>query len=143
MFPFSSHFVYLILAMNCSIGSSGWGNHLICNKKYHFLLPSKDTVSACLSFEGNASNTMDSLASKCNFIELQGHTMHGVFHSNGFGHLLCINGAETGSDLAGYQIMEFWERLCTGLRARFVSSLSTPPNQNKHTHLREYLAQAK
>ncbi|KAK4484107.1 hypothetical protein RD792_011327 [Penstemon davidsonii] len=51
----------------------------------------------------------------------QGHSMHGVFHSNGFGHLLCINGSEFGSDLAGYQIMEFWDRLCSGLGARKVS----------------------
>lgn len=102
--------------------SSGWGDHMICNKKYHFLLPSKDTVSACLSFEGNSSvNATASIASKSNLIVLQGHTMHGVFHSNGFGHLLCINGAETGSDLAGYQIMEFWDRLCSGLRARSVN----------------------
>ncbi|KAL3502133.1 hypothetical protein ACH5RR_036582 [Cinchona calisaya] len=103
---------------------SGWGDHLICNKKYHFLLPSKDTISACISYEGNTINatTARSIASKSkNLIELQGHTMHGVFHSNGFGHLLCINVAETGSDLAGYHIMEFWDRLCTGLRAREVS----------------------
>ncbi|KAJ7982486.1 PHD finger protein family [Quillaja saponaria] len=49
------------------------------------------------------------------------HTMYGVFHSNGFGHLLCVNGLEMGSDLAGHQILEFWDRLCTGLRARKVS----------------------
>ncbi|XP_031383441.1 PHD finger protein MALE STERILITY 1 [Punica granatum] len=49
------------------------------------------------------------------------HSLHGVFHSNGFGHLLCINGVEGGSELAGFQIMDFWDRLCTGLRARKVS----------------------
>ncbi|CAI9785514.1 unnamed protein product [Fraxinus pennsylvanica] len=57
-----------------------------------------------------------------NLIGLQGYTMHGAFHTNGFGHLLCINGLEMGSDLAGYQFMEFWDRLCTGLgamKARF------------------------
>jgi len=46
--------------------------------------------------------------------------MHGVFHSNGFGHLLCVNGLETGSNLGGNQIMEFWNRLCNGLQARLV-----------------------
>lgn len=106
---------------------------MICNKKYHFLLPSKDTVSACLSFEGNSGNTTDSLVCKSNFIELPGHCMHGVFHSNGFGHLLCINGAETGADLDGYQIMEFWDRLCSGLRARCVSGLCPSPTKTK-TH---------
>ncbi|KAI3453219.1 hypothetical protein Pfo_009882 [Paulownia fortunei] len=86
----------------------GWGHHMICNKKYHFLLPSK---------AGSGEYC------KSNVIELQGegHSLHGVFHSNGFGHLLCINGSETGSDLAGYQIMEFWDRLCSGIGARKVS----------------------
>ncbi|KAL2545738.1 PHD finger protein MALE STERILITY 1 [Forsythia ovata] len=60
--------------------------------------------------------------------------MHGVFHTNGFGHLLCINGLETGSDLAGYQIMEFWDRLCTGLGARKVSFKDT--SQKKGMDLR-------
>lgn len=44
-----------------------------------------------------------------------------MFHSNGFGHLLCINGSKTMSGLTGYQIMEFWDRLCSGLGARKVS----------------------
>ncbi|KAL9166768.1 hypothetical protein ABFS82_05G052300 [Erythranthe guttata] len=87
----------------------GWGHHMICNKKYHFLLPSKANSGGQYS--------------KSNLIELQGenHTLHGVFHSNGFGHLLCINGSKTGSNLTGYQIMEFWDRLCSGLGARKVS----------------------
>ncbi|PIN14883.1 PHD Zn-finger protein [Handroanthus impetiginosus] len=86
----------------------GWGNYMTCNKKYHFLLPSK----AC---SGEYC--------KSNIIDIQGddHSLHGVFHSNGFGHLLCINGLETGSDLPGYQIMDFWDRLCSGLGARKVS----------------------
>ncbi|CAI9096894.1 OLC1v1033140C1 [Oldenlandia corymbosa var. corymbosa] len=103
----------------------GWGEHLICNKKYHFLLPSKDTISAHLSYEGHFSMSSFPAAAiatcKSNLIELQGHTLHGVFHSNGFGHLLCVNGLETGSDLPGHQIMDFWDRLCTGLKAREVS----------------------
>jgi hypothetical protein len=32
--------------------------------------------------------------------------------------LLCVNGMEAVSTLAGWQIMDFWDRLCTGLRAR-------------------------
>ncbi|CAK9173043.1 unnamed protein product [Ilex paraguariensis] len=31
----------------------GWGHHMICNNKYHFLVPSKDTVMACTSYQGN------------------------------------------------------------------------------------------
>ncbi|XP_009775431.1 PHD finger protein MALE STERILITY 1 [Nicotiana sylvestris] len=108
----------------------GWGNHLICNKKYHFLLPSKDTIAACLRYDHQGGNNNQNTnytdgeirsKSSSNLIELEGHIMHGVFHSNGFGHLLCINGLETGSDLPGHSIMDFWDRLCIGLRARKVS----------------------
>ncbi|KAK3222283.1 hypothetical protein Dsin_009308 [Dipteronia sinensis] len=93
----------------------GWGHNMVCNKKYHFILPSKNMVAAFLNCGGNDE------AVKSNLVELQGHIMHGVFHSNGFGHLLCLNGVETGSDLTGQQLMHFWDRLCTGLRARKVS----------------------
>ena len=101
---------------------------MVCNKKYHFVLPSTDTMvaAACLInskvARGNNNNStyVDIPAGKSSLslVELEGHIMHGVFHSNGFGHLLCVNGAETGSDLPGHQILEFWDRLCTGLRAR-------------------------
>lgn len=109
---------------------------MICNKRYHFLLLSKDmVVQACLNCNGNKHN-YDSAGNNNNnnknnsysvidkisnlVVESQGHVMHGVFHSNGFGHLLCVNGVEKGSDLAGYQILEFWDRLCTGLGARLA-----------------------
>lgn len=59
-------------------------------------------------------------------------SMHGVFHSNGFGHLLCINGVELGLELPGFQIMDLWDRLCTGLRARFVIPWSVTPAVNPH-----------
>ncbi|XP_054776532.1 PHD finger protein MALE STERILITY 1 [Prosopis cineraria] len=107
----------------------GWGNHFICNKKYHFVLPSKETLATSLSCEevpceaiAEAGAMMSNNNNgKSKLIELQGHMMQAVFHSNGFGHLLCVNGLETGSDLAGHQIMDFWDRLCTGLQARKVS----------------------
>ncbi|KAB2620115.1 PHD finger protein MALE STERILITY 1-like [Pyrus ussuriensis x Pyrus communis] len=119
----------------------GWGQHMVCNKKYHFVLPSSDTmVAACWNGKGgNASdgglllpnptttNYPNERKSSNNLVELEGHMMHGVFHSNGFGHLLCVNGVETGFDLAGRQILDFWDRLCTGLHARKVSL-----NDNSH-----------
>ncbi|KAK6921573.1 Zinc finger, PHD-finger [Dillenia turbinata] len=101
----------------------GWGHHMKCNKKYHFVVPSKGTaamIGADLSCPGNCGRahiTKD----RSELVEIQGHALHGVFHSNGFGHLLCINGMEMGSDLTGHQIMELWDRLCIGLRARKVS----------------------
>ncbi|XP_030551641.1 PHD finger protein MALE STERILITY 1 [Rhodamnia argentea] len=98
----------------------GWGQHLICNKKYHFLLLSKDITPASLISKDDSIDA-NPMKVKCNLTEAHGHTMHGVFHSNGFGHLMCINGLESGSDLPGFQIMDFWDRLCTGLKARKVS----------------------
>lgn len=107
---------------------TGWGQHMISNMKYHFVVPSKETAamaSTCLSCQGNnccADGTI--LAASCgaskssSLVELEGHTLHGVFHCNGFGHLLCVNGLEMGSDLNGHQIMDFWDRICTTLRAR-------------------------
>lgn len=101
----------------------------MCNKKYHFLLPSKDTIAACVEggasqkYKTDCSNNIggEIIRSKLNLIEIEGHMMHGVFHSNGFGHLLCVNGSlESTSDLPGHSIMDFWDRLCIGLRARFV-----------------------
>ncbi|KAL3370071.1 hypothetical protein AABB24_007220 [Solanum stoloniferum] len=112
----------------------GWGNNLMCNKKYHFLLPSKDTIGACVEggggqkykYKTDSNNNIggEIIKSKLNLIEIEGHMMHGVFHSNGFGHLLCVNGSletPTSSDLPGHSIMDFWDRLCIGLRARKVS----------------------
>jgi hypothetical protein len=100
--------------------SSGWGQHMICNKKYHFLLPSKETGAAYLNCEANGAGPPNDKDS--NLVESQGHLMHGVFHSNGFGHLLRVNGVEMGSDLAGHHILDFWDRLCIGLRARWISA---------------------
>ncbi|XP_023734537.1 PHD finger protein MALE STERILITY 1 [Lactuca sativa] len=110
----------------------GWGDHMICNKKYHFLVPSKDTMTAFLSYEGNHSNIV---MGKLNFVELNGHTMHGVLHSNGFGHLLCINGLEMGSDLAGHLVMEFWNRLCSCLQARKVSLIDLAKHKSMDMRL--------
>lgn len=53
---------------------------------------------------------------------MQTHLLHGVLHSNGFGHLLRICGREAGSGLlAGRQIMALWDHICTALRAKQVS----------------------
>lgn len=78
-------------------------------------------VEACMNYkEGNDHVVADSgnYGKSKILVESQGHIMHGVFHSNGFGHLLCVNGLENGSDLAGHHIIDFWDRLCNGLRVR-------------------------
>ncbi|KAK7858858.1 phd finger protein male sterility 1 [Quercus suber] len=106
----------------CEMPSWSFQLELHRHPPFHILLliiEEPDTVTAFLNCEGNSYNGAGTANGKSNLMELQGHIMHGVFHSNGFGHLLCVNGVEMGSDLAGHQIMEFWDRLCTGLRARF------------------------
>lgn len=92
-----------------SFHGTGWVENLICNKKYHFLLPSKEFNAKEVSLNYGDDDRHHPTRS-----------MHGVFHSNGYGHLLCINGIALGSELPGFQIMDFWDRLCDGLRARFV-----------------------
>ncbi|RAL47878.1 hypothetical protein DM860_011463 [Cuscuta australis] len=120
----------------------GWGDHLICNKKYHFVFPSRDTVAACFSFcqqlqsSGAAQDSPPSNAVMMMMTdELEGHTMHGVFHCNGYGHLLRINGLEGGSNLAGHHIMDFWDRLCTALHARSVSLKDTSEKKGMELRL--------
>ncbi|KAK1263960.1 PHD finger protein MALE STERILITY 1 [Acorus gramineus] len=81
----------------------GWGHHMICNERFHFVLPSQKTAGL-------------------DFLDHDAHLMHGVMHSNGFGHLLRANGIEGGSEfISGHRIMDLWDRLCTGLKARKVS----------------------
>lgn len=51
------------------------------------------------------------------------HIFHGTVHTNGFGHLLRVNGLEGGSTLLrGHQIMTFWIALCRLLRIRDVTT---------------------
>lgn len=51
------------------------------------------------------------------------HLLHAVVHSNGFGHLLRVNGREGGSRfLSGCHIMDFWDRLCKTLGVRLAFS---------------------
>ncbi|XWS41215.1 hypothetical protein CRYUN_Cryun17cG0061600 [Craigia yunnanensis] len=58
----------------------------------------------------------------CHQLEDTTHLLHGVIHSNGYGHLLRVNGREGGSRvLSGCHIMDFWDRLCKTLSVRKVS----------------------
>ncbi|XP_010528997.1 PREDICTED: PHD finger protein MALE MEIOCYTE DEATH 1 [Tarenaya hassleriana] len=83
---------------------TGWSNHFVSKRKYHLIIPI-DTEWT-MPLEDDAFN-------------LQSHLLHGLIHSNGFGHLICINGIEGGSKhLCGREIMDLWDRLCTYLGAR-------------------------
>ncbi|KAF9623464.1 hypothetical protein IFM89_003048 [Coptis chinensis] len=109
---------------------------MISNERFHFVLPSKETalvMTVCPNYEENGvSSTM---TGKPNFVDLQGHLLHGVLHSNGFGHLICINGIEEGSEVSGNDLMDFWDRICTGLRARKVSLNDVAKKRNMDLRL--------
>lgn len=91
------------------------------------MLPSKEggvtSANAGWSSNREGGGGCDQGLEIANIMEGEGHLMHGVFHANGFGHLLQINtGHDKGSDavLTGSQIMDLWHRICTALGARSV-----------------------
>ncbi|XP_057849944.2 PHD finger protein MALE MEIOCYTE DEATH 1-like [Cryptomeria japonica] len=78
----------------------GWSHHLVSSQRYHFIIP----------------------AAVSEIFKIETHLLHGMIHSNGFGHLLCINGREAGSKyVSGRDIMDLWDRICAMLRARKIS----------------------
>nr|XP_043625396.1 PHD finger protein MALE MEIOCYTE DEATH 1 [Erigeron canadensis] len=86
---------------------SGWSHNFVSKKKYHFIIPIDYEWSKPIE-EG--------------VLDLQTHILHGLIHSNGFGHLLCINGIEGGSNLiCGREVMDLWDRICTSLHSRKIS----------------------
>ncbi|KAK1313794.1 PHD finger protein MALE STERILITY 1 [Acorus calamus] len=102
-----------------------WGHHMICNERFHFVLPSHKTMPALLvkpDFDRDRRRNSKATPTGLDFLDHDGHLMHGIVHSNGFGHLLRVNGFEGGSEfVSGHRIMDLWDRLCTGLKARKVS----------------------
>ncbi|XP_059624625.1 PHD finger protein MALE MEIOCYTE DEATH 1-like [Cornus florida] len=86
---------------------AGWSHHFVSKRKYHLIIPVDDEWRNPLN-EG--------------VFDLETHLLHGLIHSNGFGHLICINGIEGGSKyLCGREIMDLWDRICTNLHARKIS----------------------
>ncbi|KAJ4962060.1 hypothetical protein NE237_021970 [Protea cynaroides] len=86
---------------------AGWSHHFVSKRRYHLIIPIDDEWNKPL--EGR-------------LFDLQTHLMYGLIHSNGFGHLLCINGLEGGSkSLCGREIMDLWDRICTSLRTRKIT----------------------
>lgn len=133
---------------NCA----GWSSHPVCSRQYHFIIPQtekawKDMINkqckkitmkdettrrahtqrrgvrlsgmrTCRKYSPNASSN------KCfeQILSNQTHLLHGVLHSNGYGHLLRLNGREGGSNaLDGKTVMSFWDKLCNDLHAREVT----------------------
>ncbi|PQP95468.1 PHD finger protein [Prunus yedoensis var. nudiflora] len=118
----------------------GWSGHPVCWKRYHFIIKADGNSiggyhKPCMCC-GDVVHIYESKCKSCNLdastndvedwvynqLENTTHLLHGVVHSNGFGHLLRVNGREGGSRvLSGCHIMDFWDRLCKSLRVRMVS----------------------
>ncbi|KAF4356182.1 hypothetical protein G4B88_015371 [Cannabis sativa] len=118
----------------------GWSGHPVCTKRYHFIIKADGNSiggyhKPCM-FCGDVLHLSESKCKSCNLetstddvedwvysqLENTTHLLHGVIHSNGYGHLLRVNGREGGSRiLSGCHIMNFWDRLCKTLGARKVS----------------------
>uniref|UniRef100_A0A453HGF5 PTC1-like winged helix-turn-helix domain-containing protein n=1 Tax=Aegilops tauschii subsp. strangulata TaxID=200361 RepID=A0A453HGF5_AEGTS len=119
----------------------GWSRHPVCVKKYHFIIRN-EKMASCKTCRrcGLMVQLFQTRCPACSHgsalphdesedwdyaqIDDPRHLLHGIVHENGFGHLVRINGHEGGSSLlTGYQLMDFWDRLCTYLRVRKVSVL--------------------
>ncbi|XP_042474520.1 PHD finger protein PERSISTENT TAPETAL CELL 1-like isoform X1 [Zingiber officinale] len=101
---------------------AGWGHHIIRSKRFHFVLPPSAALQAISHHVARDWLKKDKSGSvkpsKTNCI-----LMHGVMHSNGFGHLVEINnGFQGGSHfISGRQIMDLWDTICSALQVRKVS----------------------
>ncbi|KAI3665157.1 hypothetical protein L6452_43778 [Arctium lappa] len=90
---------------------SGWSHHFVSKRKYHFIIP----------IDNEWNKPLDN-----GVLDLQTHILHGLIHCNGFGHLLCINGSEGGSNfICGREVMDLWDRICTTLHSRKISVVDT------------------
>ncbi|KAK2421370.1 RING/FYVE/PHD zinc finger superfamily protein [Trifolium repens] len=118
----------------------GWSGHPVCGKRYHFIIKADGSSiggyhKPCMCC-GDILHLSESKCKSCNHVtstddvedwvyqqlESTTHLLHGVIHTNGYGHLLRVNGREGGSRfLSGRHIMDFWDRLCKTLGVRKVS----------------------
>ncbi|KAF8412025.1 hypothetical protein HHK36_004585 [Tetracentron sinense] len=112
----------------------GWSGHPVCRKRYHFIIRADSRSiqgyqKSCTNC-GEVLHLSDSRCKSCSYVmtaydfedwvnlqlEDTTHLLHGVVHTNGYGHLLRVNGREGGSKfLTGCDIMDFWDRLCKTL----------------------------
>ncbi|CAK9319458.1 unnamed protein product [Citrullus colocynthis] len=118
----------------------GWSAHPVCAKRYHFIIKANGSSiggyhKPCMCC-GDVLHLSESKCKSCNHVtstddvedwvyqqlENNTHLLHAVVHSNGYGHLLRVNGREGGSrHLSGCHIMDFWDRFCKMLGVRKVS----------------------
>ncbi|XWS21994.1 hypothetical protein CRYUN_Cryun30bG0105500 [Craigia yunnanensis] len=122
-------------------------NHRVCRKRCDFIIRSCDNgmINAYQNNScpgcANPLHISESRRCKCcnrvvggddddgddieeweySLFEYTTHLLHGVIHSNGYGHLLTINGRGGSNILSGFHIMNFWNRLCIALSVRKVT----------------------
>ncbi|GMN32942.1 hypothetical protein TIFTF001_039223 [Ficus carica] len=100
---------------------TGWSNHYIAKKNYHFLIP----------IDSGWNKPLDESI----FVD-RSHLLYGIIHCDGFGHLLCINGIEGGSKhLFGREIMNLWDQICTNLQARKISVVDATKKRSMELRL--------
>ncbi|KAL6268900.1 hypothetical protein ACE6H2_025811 [Prunus campanulata] len=121
----------------------GWSGHPVCKKRYHFIIRrgagtceteiplqqqqqqynnNNKSNNWCNSMSATMEDTDD--VEEWAYLQLHDntHLLHAVIHSNGFAHLLTLNGRQGGSTLlSGRHILDLWDRLCHTLSVRKVS----------------------
>ncbi|KAL4420457.1 hypothetical protein ABPG75_010113 [Micractinium tetrahymenae] len=122
----------------------GWQGHPVSTKNWHFIVPAEegqyslaDPTSLCAIADARARGLQGSAHvalpapdpdaphhhQASSIFESKMHRLHGTVHSNGYGHLMRLNGREGGSKRAsGRQLMQLWDDLCEMLRVRQVST---------------------
>uniref|UniRef100_A0A7N0TE47 Zinc finger PHD-type domain-containing protein n=1 Tax=Kalanchoe fedtschenkoi TaxID=63787 RepID=A0A7N0TE47_KALFE len=122
----------------------GWSGHPVCSKRYHFIIKTSNSGNGDMEEEyqkpcmscGNFLHLDDEGCQSCGgmvdpeehekwankLLEDSNFLLHGMIHSNGYGHLLTLDGREGGSkSVSGSDMMSFWDRLCGALSVRKVS----------------------
>jgi hypothetical protein len=96
----------------CFLWFIGWGKHPVCAKRYHLIIRNNRYNNGVLGLKG-----LDE--PECLVHEDPNHLLHGLVHSNGFGHLISLNRIQGVSQiLTGSDLMRFWDSLCKVLGVR-------------------------
>ncbi|THG02271.1 hypothetical protein TEA_012242 [Camellia sinensis var. sinensis] len=101
-------------------GVGSRGHHKACTMCGNLLHPldSRNRCKSCNYLIPADEDDDDLVEEDQVYLQLEdtSHLLHGVVHSNGFGHLLTLNGREGGSTiLSGRDIIDFWDKLCKTL----------------------------
>ncbi|PON57970.1 Zinc finger, PHD-type, conserved site [Trema orientale] len=99
----------------------GWNSSLLTTRSYHFIIP---------------KNSPPPL--EVDDVEIDGsrYLLYAIVHTDGIGHLLCLNGIEGGSKyFPGREIMKLWDVMCRNLRVRKISVEDTSKKHSMYLRL--------